>query len=181
MAPSGFKYKPKGGTWSMASGGPFTTFQHQFAPPESDTYQGVTSALIVVGFTGSGKDYMTMDILKKRVSQPGTESLVTMFPYPNPSRDGQLTIRYVTSRPLYEPSVEIYTLTGDPVATVNATLRGDLTQDLYFPFEAKWDGRVADGTEAGPGLYLFRALASDTVSDPDKKLQTAVGKFAIIR
>ncbi len=178
VAPSGFKYRPKGSSsWSMASGGAFNLFEQQFTPPESDTYEGVTSALSLFGFSGSGKDFMTVDILKTKVSPAGTEPLVTMIPYPNPSRDGRVTFRYVVSRPLGSPALEVYTLTGDPVATLDAAMRGDLVKDEFYPYEAIWNGRVADGSEAGPGLYLFRAKATDS----DKTLRSTVGKFAIIR
>jgi hypothetical protein len=89
---------------------------------------------------------------------PGASALQLGAPFPNPSRDGGATVRYVLPR-RSEVRLDVFDVGGRRVRTlVSATADAG-------GHAARWDGRDERGAPVAAGVYLIRARAGGEVRD----------------
>jgi hypothetical protein len=124
--------------------------KHTLTLTVSDTYNNISSARV---------DFMVTD---------GTELQIEEFTnYPNPFYESTI-LEFTHSRPGedLEATMTIYDLTGKTILTQQY----EIPASQYRVTLAEWDGKTADGTKLGRGLYLSK-LSVRSLMDGSKNEQ----------
>lgn len=165
---------------------PGSTNNSSFNTPKSDAYNGTQSGIVVSNISGAGSASMTMNITKLGAAAT-LDSIAKMINYPNPASPSALkgsraapntltTLVFQLSRPFKTAKLSIHDLSGTLVRNISQgdiQLQAQPSTDFKWVYEYNWDGKNDDGESVGPGVYLYRFKADDTV--------LKIGKMVVIK
>ncbi len=158
---------------------PWPGLKGTFTTPDSDSYSGQRSGIVISNFLGSSLDLST-NKMSDKVGFAG------LFNYPNPAGAGYnsgasgilTTFAMQYTRPPRTMSLDIYTLSGEHVRSIKT---GDIkppqrslnpNNDFKWVYEYGWDGRNDSGDNVAPGVYIYRATGDDAIK---------LGRMAVVR
>jgi len=143
-----------------------------FTSPESDAHNGATSGITIYDISGEGSSSMRISLTYAEMDD--TVKIEKSFSYPNPAKGQIATIRFMSTKPVSERSIKIFTITGELVKEIpEDDIRiSERPEDYEFVYESQWDMRNRGGEKVASGIYLYLI---------DAEGKKKIGKMAIIR
>ena len=143
-----------------------------FTSPESDAHNGASSGITIYDFSGEGSSSMRISLTYAEMDD--TVKIEKSFSYPNPAKGQIATIRFMSTKPVAERSIKIFTITGELVKEIpgDDIKISECPEDYEFVYESQWDMRNRGGEKVASGIYLYLI---------DAEGKKKIGKMAIIK
>ncbi len=157
------------------SGDPYPGSQNitSFSQPSSNAYNGKASGIGLINIRGAGQSLM--QTAYSTIAAAAYLSVNSLINYPNPSLDGQVTIRLSLSRYVPDVKLKIFDLAGERVRDIGSDeINFDINKssDQNWVYNYLWNGKNDGGERVASGIYVYLL---------DIEGQKKFGKIAIIR